>query len=378
MERVARVVQLINSFSRGGAERFAVDLALGLRERGFEPLVCGVGVGSDEQERSWRAQLESSGIQTESLGRGGIRRWVSRALMLRRLLYDWRADLLHIHSISPVAIPVQGMLPTVYTFHSERMLGSSRKRAQAVELILSRRSAACVAVSEAARRTAIRRNLLSPERVRVIHNGMQGKRLLEQSRQADRLLADLGRPIALAIGRVDANKGHDLLVEALLACRPTLHLAIVGSLERDPPFVAKLRRRIHELRLAGRVHLLGEHANVAALVAASDLVVLPSKSESFGLAALEAVALAKPVLVSDIAAHRELLAGPERGALVSRRTPQEWARAMEEALDGHRRYDLAEAAGRILGTYDISRSVEQYAALYRSVVNHPEVALESE
>jgi len=106
-------------------------------------------------------------------------------------------------------------------------------------------------------------------------------------------------PIALlAVGAIVPRKGYDVLVEALagLLDLPWL-LSIVGD-DRDPPTAAKLRADIEHHRLGPRVSLVGaiQPSRLAELYAASDLFVLPSRYEGFGMAYAEAIAHGLPVI----------------------------------------------------------------------------------
>ena len=110
-----------------------------------------------------------------------------------------------------------------------------------------------------------------------------------------------GRRIVLFLGRLHEKKGLDLLIPAfarVLAARPDLHLIVAGP---DDGVAAELGRWVAREGIAGRVSaigmLAGEDKKMA--LAAAELFVLPSYSENFGLAVLEAMAAGLPVLISD-------------------------------------------------------------------------------
>jgi len=130
-----------------------------------------------------------------------------------------------------------------------------------------------------------------------------------------RAVCDASLPIrerlqVLFIGRFDATKGLDTLLQALarLRCRlPRMALVLAGN--GSAKQIAILRKQIRDLKLDDDVVLPGfldDSAKLAAL-ADADVVVLPSYTESFGLAAVEAMASGRPVIVSDqVAIHREI------------------------------------------------------------------------
>jgi glycosyltransferase involved in cell wall biosynthesis len=105
----------------------------------------------------------------------------------------------------------------------------------------------------------------------------------------------------LCVGAVTPTKGQDLLVEALApAADLPWTCELVGSLRRDPAHVVAVRRAVERAGLGGRVRLAGPRtgADLAAAYAAADLLVLPSRAESYGMVVTEALARGIPVLAA--------------------------------------------------------------------------------
>jgi glycosyltransferase involved in cell wall biosynthesis len=123
----------------------------------------------------------------------------------------------------------------------------------------------------------------------------------------------------LTVATVNAGKGHALLVRALAEIEPAAwRLTCVGSLDRDPAAVARLRALITTLGLAERVMFAGEldDAGVSAAYDAADVFVLPTLHETFGMAVAEAIARGLPVVstptgaIAEIAGDGALLVPP--------------------------------------------------------------------
>jgi glycosyltransferase involved in cell wall biosynthesis len=148
-------------------------------------------------------------------------------------------------------------------------------------------------------------------------------------------------PRILAMGRLHANKGFDTLLRALpFAPGSTLILAGEG------PERAALEGLAHELGVAERVHLLGWRTDTAALLAACDLFVCPSRHEPLGNVVLEAWSAGRPVLAAASQGPSELIADGKDGVLVPVDAPEAMGRAIAALLaDAPRRAALA-AAGR--------------------------------
>ncbi len=124
----------------------------------------------------------------------------------------------------------------------------------------------------------------------------------------------------LCVAAVAPHKGQDLLVRALIgfADRDDWTCAIVGSLHVDPDFVAALRAEIDAVGLTDRVRFTGVLTGRAleAAYADADLMVLPSRTESYGMAVAEALAHGIPVLATAVGGLPEAIAAPGAAVLV--------------------------------------------------------------
>jgi UDP-glucose:(heptosyl)LPS alpha-1,3-glucosyltransferase len=152
---------------------------------------------------------------------------------------------------------------------------------------------------------------VAADRVRVIYNGVDLDRFHPRHR-ADagaRLRATLGlgtRPVCVGIGTGFVRKGFDLLLGAWRDEAPAgAALLLVGDDER----LAHYRRLAADPSLAGAVHVLGPRDDVDAVLAAADVLCLPSRQEAFGNVVLEAAAAGVPVVTSAAVGAAELLDG---------------------------------------------------------------------
>jgi glycosyltransferase involved in cell wall biosynthesis len=122
----------------------------------------------------------------------------------------------------------------------------------------------------------------------------------------------------LCVANLIPRKGHDLLFEALAPLAPAWHLTCVGSLERSPQTVESLRAQLRRLGLADRVTLAGEvdASTLSQYYCRSDLVVLPSRYEGYGMAVAEALAHGLPVIGTAVGAIPELV-GASAGVVIA-------------------------------------------------------------
>ncbi|MCZ7527652.1 MAG: glycosyltransferase [Acidimicrobiia bacterium] len=156
-----------------------------------------------------------------------------------------------------------------------------------------------------------------------------------------------GRRVILFVGRIQPLKGADLAVRALaeLDDRRAVLLVVGGPSGPDGRAeLARLHALVHELRLEDRVRFVPPqpHRRLAVYYRAADLCVVPSRSESFGLVALEAAASGTPVVAADVGGLRSLVDDGVTGYLVEGRAPADYARPLGQLLDDA---ELAAAMG---------------------------------
>jgi len=193
-----------------------------------------------------------------------------------------------------------------------------------------RAAALVVATSEWAGRGLAARHGLDPARVGVAAPGVDPAPVAPGTDGASRLLC---------VASVTPRKGHDVLVAALASLRDLDWSCVcAGPLRRDPGFADRIRRMIDDGGLAGRVRLAGPLTGrpLDDAYAAADLVVLPSRAETYGMVVTEALARGIPVLASAVDALPETLGrGPDGGVpglLVPPDDPEALAGALRQWL----------------------------------------------
>ena len=156
-------------------------------------------------------------------------------------------------------------------------------------------------------------------------------------------------PILLFVGRIQPLKGPDVAVRALAALgRPDAQLIIVGGASGDEGDVetGRIRALVDELGLHEQVRFVEPqpHHILSTYYRAADVVLVPSRSESFGLVALEAAACGIPVVASAVGGLLSLVDDGRTGRLVEGRNPDDYARAIAEILDDRELHRAMSAA----------------------------------
>ena len=174
-----------------------------------------------------------------------------------------------------------------------------------------------------------------------------------------------------AVGGLERRKGFDLLIDALAALDGRVHAVLVG--DGTEAQRRAMEERARERGVIDRIHLPGRREDAASITAASDAFVLPSRSEGFAVAMLEAMAAGRPVVSADVAGAWEGLAAragrPAAGWIVPVEDADALAAALREVVDGIRagapevRDRAAEGAWRAANWFTIDRMIDGYEAV---------------
>jgi glycosyltransferase involved in cell wall biosynthesis len=219
----------------------------------------------------------------------------------------------------------------------------------------------------------------------VVYNGVDLSRFdpARIDRAAARASIGVSEPATLLLGvvaQLSPWKGQDTAIETLaglLEQGVDARLALIGTARfvasstrfDNQAYVRRLRALADERGVADSVLWLGEREDVAELIAALDLLLLPSWEEPFGRAVIEAMALEVPVLATLLGGPSEILAGGG-GILLPPRVPADWVRAAGElAADPARRMSLGRRGReRVERDFTLARHVESVLEVYRRVL----------
>ncbi|MGW2230073.1 glycosyltransferase family 4 protein [Streptomyces formicae] len=368
--RVLHICQPVD----GGVARVVVDLASAQTAAGAQVHVA--CPRESPLSRSLAALPGTVRVHPWAASRSPGRTLASEVRGVRRVVEAVAPDLVHAHSAKAglaARLALRGRVPTVFQPHAwsfEAADGVTGLLARRWERAAARWAARIVCVSEAEWVTGRRAGVTGA--YSVVPNGVDPERFAPGDRAAARarLLppghpARNGAPLVVCVGRLCRQKGQDLLLGAWPSVTgevPGAHLVLVG----EGPDSAPLRAG------AGRtVTFAGAVADAGPWYQAADVVVLPSRWEGMALAPLEAMACARPVVITDVNGARESLPLVDRDrCLVPPENPRALARSLVALLrDGELREQLG-ARGRrhVLTRHDAERTAEAVTAVYREVL----------
>jgi glycosyltransferase involved in cell wall biosynthesis len=214
--------------------------------------------------------------------------------------------------------------------------------------------------------------------IRVITSAVDPEALYPQlGRAATRAQAGLASEasLLLVVAALFQRKGVDVLLDALArladdGLRPALWIAGQG------PARPALEKQARELGLDHQVRFLGERGDIADLLAACDVFILPSRSEGLGVAALEAMAAGRAIVATRVGGLAEAVVDESTGLLVPPADPAALAGALARLLrDPALRARLAEAGpARIDAGFRADDLVEAYEDLYFELLAETERA----
>ncbi|WP_369257006.1 glycosyltransferase family 4 protein [Geodermatophilus amargosae] len=284
------------------------------------------------------------------------------------------ADLVHAHGlraglVAAAAVRSGARRPLVVTLHNalpdrsgplRRVLASAeRATVRAADVVL----AASGDLAANARRLGARDVRVAP----VSAPSLPPARRSREEVRAGLGLAD-GRPLVLAVGRLHPQKGYDVLLDAAAtwAARPDPPLVVIAG---DGPLEGELSARIRSQRLP--VALLGRRDDVADLLAAADLVVLPSRWEARSLTAQEALRAGTPLVATRTGGLPELLG--DAALLVPPGDAAALAGAVRDLLADPDRAAALTRAGReqAAGWPDEAATARTLVAVYRELLGPP-------
>jgi PEP-CTERM/exosortase A-associated glycosyltransferase len=324
--------------------------------------------------------------------RAGVREMSAMFALSRRIrqvVMQVKPDLVHAHSPVLVGLPAWRVaqslrIPLVYEVRDLWENASvdrgkfaadslAYRAARALETVVLKRAQATVTICETLRRELAPR-VASPERLFVVANGVETETFTARPRSAELLrrwrLA--GKAVISYIGTFQPYEGLDTLVRAvphILAAIPNAHVMITGAggVQSELEALSKSLRLTEHITFTGKV----PHSEVLDLYALADVCVYPrlltrTTQLTTPLKPLEAMAMGKPVIVSDVPAMAELIAEGSTGLTFTAGDPQALAQTIARVLaDPALQKQLGDAARHyVVNERQWARLVAQYELVY--------------
>lgn len=206
--------------------------------------------------------------------------------------------------------------------------------------------------------------LVTPTRTRVIPNGIETQPAMHNGPATGALIPKVtpGVPVLCCVGRLETQKGIDVLLAALGQVRTrNWRLWLVGDGSQRESLQAQARHH----GLENHIDFLGFRTDVAALLRASDIFVLPSRYEAMSLALLEALAAGCACVVTEVGENATVIETEVNGLVIPPENPARLATALERLfVDASLRRRLGQAAQQTAMLFDAERMGHQLQAVY--------------
>ena len=365
----------ITDLAADGAQRQLLELVKGLDKNRFKPVVLSLHPGGPLE----REFMEVPDVEVISLDRKGKYDLLC-VFKVWGILHRMKVDV-----VQPFLTPDTffGLLPallrrTPVKIVTERAGPGARNGRLGyrvylkAEDLLTRFADWSVANSQAGREYLIERGI-DPSRIRVIYNGINLSRLTSNNESVEQVRRRLDLPpdgkVVGMMARLFPVKNHATFLKAASLVNqviPDTRFALVG----DGPLRSQLEDMSQELGLAPKVIFFGEQRDVGTYLSAFDIATLTSETEGCSNALLEAMALGKPVVATDVGGNREVVRHSETGFLVPRGNPEALAEAIVALVQDP---DTALAMGQrakewVVTQFSLAKMVHEYQSLYEETL----------
>ena len=361
-----RVVEILATGTNGGAQEHVISLLTRLDASRYDASVVALSNGSTVRKLQ-RAGIPVLVIDTpdDAIAVGA----------LAAQLADVRADVIHNHMFRAETVGTRAAIALDEIGHRRPYIvstvHSSRVRSAADRGDLRRLTPEMdhlIAVSKAilAKIDAEGRNVGVP--ISLIYNGVDLDRYAPQepcSTLREEYGMEPGSHVVGVVARLEPEKGHPTLLEAwpqVLRAVPDAYLLVVGEGSQREA----LEQQASALRIAHRVVFTGRRDDVPAVTAALDVAVLPSYREAQGLSVLEAMALSRPVVASNVGGIPEMIDDGLTGLLVPPHDAPALASAITRLLVDHSYADMLARRGHdaVHERFCVEQMVRAISAIY--------------
>jgi glycosyltransferase involved in cell wall biosynthesis len=367
---LSHVLLVVDQFPKtlGGGERIVLKLAELLPHYGYRASIVTFFIHPESAVRESRL----CPIYELPLHRTYDLTAIRAALEFRRFLRDQRVQLVQtfFESSDLWAGFVTKTVPQSKLIWSRRDMGILRARKHRIGYrLLAGAPDAVFAVSEQVRHYCIDVDRIDPARVLTIHNGLD----LANWNAASVFAKSAGKVQIATVGNIRAVKGHDVFIRAAaLTVKqfPNALFSIAGDV-LEPAYFSDLQSLIKDLNLSDNFVFAGGIADLHQYLSETEIFVLPSRSEGFSNAIVEAMAASLPVVATDVGGNNEAVHDGISGLLVPSENPQALSSAINRLLDDPATAAAMGAAGReiVSSRFTTGAMMDQIAGAYKELLS---------
>lgn len=297
---------------------------------------------------------------------------------LRGLLNEG-VNLIHLHQTSFLGsvIPWLWRRPNLVLMATRHIMNNHDKRNMFHAAIYGRLDA-LVVMSQALKENVLATHALRERQLKIIHLGLDFDQFsharVDATKQREAWGAHEKTVVVGLVGRIDPAKGQATFIKAAagLLRNPSLadrlKFVIVGEETRgaESGYLDELKEMVRQFRISDQVIFAGHQENIAEVMAAFDIFVMPSRQEAFGLVAIEAMAMECPIVISKGGSSAEIIGQQEYGLAVHPEDPFDLQRQLRFLIENpkERKAMGRRARDHVRANYDRQARLQQTLELY--------------
>lgn len=365
-----------------GSENYLLEIVPSLKKNGIDvEFLCIYNKGNEDLFSPFIAKLERNKVKVHLIPVKNFPTFKTLQ-QIYRLIKNGKYDLIHTHLIH-----ADFFLAMVKFFFNRRLILVSTKHGyeesynndfgfapqykknntyfficKLSERFINR----SYAISNGLKNFFVQTGIASATKMDMIHYGFNfSDAVLDPEKEKYRF----GSPQLVIVGRLVKFKGHRFLLNSLnkiIEAYPNLKLVIVGSGNLEEA----LKKKVYDLSLENYVVFTGHQPNIHDYMSNSDLVIIPSVSEGFGVVFLEALNNKKPVVAFNVPAANEIIENGKSGVLVKPFEEESLAQSIMDLLKHKEKGEALIEGGykRLKGYFNLDRMTQETIEFYNKVL----------
>lgn len=375
MQEKKKVLFIITKGNFGGAQRYVYDLACRLPKEQYEVVVT-CGEGQILKEKLKEKNIKVIDLISAQRDINFIKDFKTFFEILK-IIKEERPYVVHLNSsktggLGALAGRIAGTPRIIFTSHGWAFNENRNVLSKILisilhwfTIILSHSS---IAVSEKAKKDVIFMPFVK-DKIKTIYNGIEKFKTLpkEETRQILSGIEASNRIIIFTIAELHKNKGIDIAIKALSLLPTEAKEKIIYSVAGDGEEREGLEKLSQELRVKNLVRFLGFVPNAKELLSGGDIFLLPSRTEAFPYALLEAGIVGLPIIATNVGGVPEVIHDMQNGVLIHPQNPKETAEAILYLLDHARKQKEfgSEIKKTVLNFFSLDKMLEETMKSYQ-------------
>lgn len=303
------ILHMIFSFNNGGSENLVVDILNNWQSKSDKLFLV---VVNDNYDLELLKKI-SDNVTVIQLGRKPGSFKFSKLGVLARIIRENQIDIIHCHSnnVFKYALPIIAFFKgkVVLTVHNLNIYSEM----SSFDITLQKKFIHRItAISNAVRESILYRGI-QPDKVTVVYNGLDITKYKSCVNKKE-------KTVIVCVGRmVPQIKGQDILIKAMQIVsreRKDVECILVGGNPKDFDYISEMKTLAKEINVEEYITFLGNRNDVPEILSRCDLMVVPSRSEGFGLVVIEGMLSKIPVIASNAGGPAELITDGQTGYLV--------------------------------------------------------------